>query len=581
MTFMKFTSSRLASRGRSLRRVVLALVAVLPALAFAMAGDAQDPVMRAMRDELARSMAQLQLENLEKPYFISYRVQEARSQSVAAQFGSALGRNESRNRIVVIEVRVGTPALDNTNFQAAGFGSGPIGANLPMDDDYDAIRRQLWLTTDRAYKQSVELLSKKKAVLQNKTRTEVLPDFSAQPLSTLTDLNPGAPIDLAQAETLARELSAVFRESPGVATSSVRIGATEETTRYVNSEGSSFVRSSFLVTLRASAATQADDGFPLDDHTFTVARSWATLPPKADLLASVRDLGRRVTAQRTASLLEQYNGPVLFEGQAAAEIFAQVIAPNFSARPRPVLETSGRGGRGGGGGGPAENPFLDKLGARVLPDFFTVIDDPTLTSLNGAPLFGENRVDDEGVPTRPVTLVEKGRLKTLLASRAPVRGVPRSTGSMQDGTPVPSNLIVTAADGLDAAALKAELLKVLEQRGKDYGVIVRRLANSTLGSGASPSGRGNSRAESVLVAVKVFPDGREEPLRNIEVAGIDPPSFKDILVAGREPFISTVPFQGVICSFAVPSLLFEDLTLKKPSGEIGKPPIAKHPFFDR
>jgi hypothetical protein len=85
----------------------------------------------------------------------------------------------------------------------------------------------------------------------------------------------------------------------------------------------------------------------------------------------------------------------------------------------------------------------------------------------------------------------------------------------------------------------------------------------------------------VLVAVKVSPDGREEPLRNIEVAGIDPPSFKDILVAGREPFINTVPFQGVICSFAVPSLLFEDLTLKKPSGEIGKPPIAKHPFFDR
>jgi hypothetical protein len=563
----------------SLCRLVVALFAALPSLAFAMAGDAQDPVMRAMRDELARSMAQLQLENLEKPYFISYRVQESRSQNVGAQFGSALGRNESRNRFVVVEVRVGSPALDNTNFQPAGFGSGPIGANLPTDDDYDAIRRQLWLATDRAYKQSVELLSKKKAVLQNKTRTEIIPDFSAQEPATITDLNPGAPIDLTQAEPLVCELSSVFREFPGVATSSVRVGAIEETTRYVNSEGTSFVRSGLVVILRATAATQADDGFPLDDHFFTVARSWATLPSKADLLVSVRELGRRVTAQRTAGLLEQYNGPVLFEGQAAAEIFAQVIAPNFCARPRPVVETSSRGGPRSGG--PAENPFLDKLGARVLPDFFTVTDNPTLTSLNGAPLFGESRVDDEGVPSRPVTLVEKGRLKTLLASRAPVRGVPRSTGSVQEGNPSPSNLIVTAADGLDAAALKAELLKLLEQRGKDYGVIVRRLANGSLGSGASPGGRGNSRAEPVLVAVKVFPDGREEPLRNIEVAGIDPPSFKDILVAGREPYINTVPFQGIICSFAVPSLLFEDLTLEKPSGEIGKPPIAKHPFFDR
>jgi hypothetical protein len=350
-----------ASSFLTLRRLVVALFAALPALAFAMAGDAQDPVMRAMRDELARSMSQLQLESLEKPYFISFRVEEARSQSVAGQFGSALGRNESRNRIVVVEVRVGSPALDNTNFQPSGFGSGPIGANLPTDDNYDAIRRQLWITTDRAYKQAVELLSKKKAVLQNKTRTEILPDFSMQEPVTLTDLNPGAPIDLAQAESLVRDLSAVFREYPDVANSSVRIGATEETTRYVNSEGSSFVRSGFQVSLRATAATQADDGFPLDDHYFTVARSWATLPPKADLLASVRDVGRRITAQRSAGLLEQYNGPVLFEGQAAAELFAQVIAPQFSARPRPVVETSSRGGPRSGGG-PAENPFLDKLG---------------------------------------------------------------------------------------------------------------------------------------------------------------------------------------------------------------------------
>ena len=146
---------------------------------------------------------------------------------------------------------------------------------------------------------------------------------------------------------------------------------------------------------------------------------------------------------------------------------------------------------------------------------------------------------------------------------------------------MPSNLIFTAADGLDAAALKAELLKLLEQRGKDYGVIVCRLGNAALGSGSSPSSRSNSRAEAVLVAVKVFPNGRDEALRNIEVTGIDPPSFKDILVAGRKPFITTVPFQGMVCSRAVPPLLFEDLTLKRPSGEIGKPPTAKHPLFDR
>jgi len=559
------------SRPAALRRFGFALIAICP---LARSADQQDVVMRAMRDELARSMAQLQFEGLEKPYFISYRVLDTRTQTVAAQFGSTLDRGESGGRFVAVEVRVGSPALDNTNFQSAGFGGGGgAGATLTTDDDYDVLRRQLWLTTDRIYKQAVEQLSKKKAVLQNKTRTDEQPDFSPQPPATITDLRPGKPIDLNQAEALARELSALFRDAPGVATSSVRIGAQEETTRYVNSEGSSFVRSEFQISLGAAAATQAADGFPLDDHYVTFARTWETLPPTVELVAAIRDLGQRVGRQRTAALLDQYNGPVRFEGQAAAEIFSQVFAPLLGAHPRPVAESGGRGGA-------PENPFLDKLGARVLPDFFTVIDNATITAVNGVPLFGDARVDDEGVPTRPVTLVEKGRLKALLVSRAPVRGVPRSTGSLHGSSPLPSNLIVSVADGIDDAALKAELLKLIEQRGKDYGVIIRRLANPQLRS-STAGGRGASRAEPAILAVKVFPDGREEPLRNLEVAGIDAPAFKDILVAGREPYINTVPFRGVICSFAVPSLLFEDITLKKPAGEIGKPPIAKHPFFDR
>ena len=529
--------------------------------------------MRAMRDELTRSMTQLQFENLEKPYFISYLVTDNRSQSVAAQFGSALGRGDSRSREVAIEVRVGSPALDNTNFGGfGGGGGGTVRATFATDDNYDVLRRQLWLTTDRAYKAAVEQLARKKAALQNKTRTEELPNFSPQPPTTLTDLHPGKPIDMDQAEALVRELSTLFREAPGVANSNVALGALEETARYVNSEGSAFVRSEFQVSFGANASTQATDGFFLDDSYRTYARTWETLPTKAELVAAVRELGQRVGAQRQASLLEQYNGPVLFEGQAAAEIFAQVFAPLLGARPRAVGDNAGRGGgRGGGGrgGGAAENPFLDKLGARVLPDMFTVTDNATLTELNGKPLFGDARIDDEGVPTRAVTLVEKGRLKTLLASRAPVRGVPRSTGSLRGTNPVPSNLIVTAAEGLDAAALKAELLKLIEQRGKDYGIIVRRLAGQ------------NARTASVLLAVKVLPDGREEPLRNLEVAGIDAPAFKDILVAGREPYIHNAGFRGSMCSFVVPSLLFEDITLKKPAGEIGKPPIAKHPFFDR
>jgi hypothetical protein len=59
---------------------------------------------------------------------------------------------------------------------------------------------------------------------------------------------------------------------------------------------------------------------------------------------------------------------------------------------------------------------------------------------------------------------------------------------------------------------------------------------------------------------------------------------------GREPFVYHTPFisggiartpSSELISLAVPSLLFDDVTLKQPSGAIPKPPVAKHPFFDK
>jgi predicted Zn-dependent protease len=222
----------------------------------------------------------------------------------------------------------------------------------------------------------------------------------------------------------------------------------------------------------------------------------------------------------------------------------------------------------------------------------SVTDDATLAQVGATPLFFRAKVDDEGVPTRPVSLVERGRLKTLLVSRSPVRGVPASTGS-QHGGPAPSNLIVTASEALEASALKAELLKLVQLRGRDYGVIVRRLGNLQFKADRqmmiSSGGRDGVRVESAILAYRVFPDGREELLRNVEFGGMTPQLFKDIVAVGREPFVHTIPIRPAtlmatgmpVVSLVVPALLFEEVTLKKPSGEIPKPQLAKHPYFDR
>ena len=52
------------------------------------------------------------------------------------------------------------------------------------------------------------------------------------------------------------------------------------------------------------------------------------------------------------------------------------------------------------------------------------------------------------------------------------------------------------------------------------------------------------RVEPAILAYKVFADGREELLRNVEIAGMNVTLFKDILAAGREPSVVTIPFRS-------------------------------------
>lgn len=576
-----------------LHRLALPLAAVLFLAASARAAaPADDPVLRAMRDELARATTQLRLEGGEPPYFAAYRVEDSISSRVAASFGALVSRDPSRplTRRASIELRVGTPALDQTSFAGGGVGGGTFSTSLPIEDNYAELRRQLWLATDNAYKAAIERLSRKKAALQNRNRTDDTPDFTSEPPTQTTDSTPPRASEPTDTAALARELSAVFREFPAVANSSVSLSFEDSLVRYLNSEGTTYTHRESAVILVATAVAPAADGRSLQDHVLHIARSTNELPPKAELLAEVRLLGKNLTALRDAPLIETYNGPVLFEGAAATEVFAQVFAPQLTAVKLPVVENAR--------GGPTGNPLMDRIGARVLPDFLDVTDDPTRAEFNGMPLFASEKIDDEGVPTRTVKLVEAGRLKALLTSRVPARGFLKSTGSRHGSGASPTNLLVTVREGLTADALKAELLKVAAQRNKDYAVIVREISSSAFGSsgGGGRGGRGGGQGgdsgaiEPAILAYKVFPDGREELLRHVDISGVTLSAFKDILAAGTEAKVRNLPLSSAraggrggaeIVSLAVPSLLFDEVTLKRPTGDLPKLPVAKHPYFDK
>jgi predicted Zn-dependent protease len=562
-----------------------------------------DIALRAMKDELARSINSLQLQEMSKPYFIAYRMDELTQNSVSAMLGSLTQDQPSRTRLIGVEVRVGDYALDNTNYVSlADFGSVMAGmfnsiSQAPLDDDYGQIRRSFWLATDSRYKKALEDLSAKRSALEMRQHSNEPPDFSKAPPTRQME-----PLETSRAgvelKTLARDISAVFRGTPEIYNSSVDLEFRGHYTRYVNSEGSIFTRAQPLFKLQINAQTQASDGLPISDSITLYGRSVADFPAEDVLLARTRAMADRILKQRAAASLETYNGPVLFEGDAAGEIFTQQFATGLMAVRMPISDDSRFemvfNRMIAQFGGPS---FGDKIGARILPDFLNVSDNPLVPEYEGMALLGAEKIDDDAVPTRETKLIDHGVLKTLLLTRVPVRSISQSSGSRRGWGPAPGNLFVTSERSSTRDELRKQLLQMAKDRGLDYGIVVRRVG------GGSPSfmklasrmaqqeGQGSNALAEVY---KVYPDGHEELLRGMELGEMSSSTFKGIAAVGNTPVVFTdefVPRIGAIfsggasasadvpvVSCVVPSLLFEDVSLVKSQGPFPYLPVSPSPL---
>jgi hypothetical protein len=596
---------------RSLRRSA--------AIAFALtlglqAADAQAPIDvldRALRDELKRSMEQLRLMQLDKPYFISYHVVEMHSVTAFARYGSLVSSDEGRGRTLSVELRIGDYSFDNSGFfvmpsmsSRGAFG----GSELPLDDDYAAFRRQIWLATDAAYKHAVEAIAAKRSARLNRRTTDSIPDFSKEPPTQTVDEDALPPVTLEDVRSLARDLSGL-KEATRLQASSASVTVTETRERLVTSEGTTYSRTRPLLMVNLDGSTQANDGSDLHATSVFLGSTLDAASTRTQLEQRMRTLALGLDSLRAASTIERYSGPVLFEGTAAAQLFADVFAPALighhpmqSAIPRFSEMMSGALGRGGSAS------FADKLGGRVLPEWMSVTDDPTLTAFEKQPVLGHYKVDEEGVVAHAKTVVAAGYLKTLLTTRAPVEGVASSTGNARGMGAAPSTLVVAVDSGVSEAALRARLLTAVQRRKLPYGIIVRELqAGGTAVMMQSMfegdvgdmmervSGRERGSNAVVIAAYRVYPDGHEERIRGTRLSNFTIESFRDVDAASSSRTVwheeGGVGFSQIaaiaggdfgggappISTYVVPSLLFDDVSLSKPAGERTTSPLSAPP----
>jgi TldD protein len=556
-----------------------------------------DPLLRAMKDEIKRVSELIRLRlSLDPPYYTEYRVEDTVSHSITAELGALVEENDSAFRVPSVEMRVGTAKFDNTDhvYSQAYAGTRYDGGRMPLDNDYLAFRQVLWLATDRAYKTAEDAIARKRSSLKNMSQPDALPDFSPAPVAHLILPIERKPFASAAWKSEVIRLSALLGAYPKVFSSAVEMHSSQSTNYVVNSEGTELRTPEDLAYVRVAGRGLAPDGTRVRDAQFFQAFNTDGLPSEDVLAREIKALGDHVTELSQAPAGETYDGPVLFEAPAAAQLFGQLLGDNLKMTRKPVSDP-GRPSRYS----PSE--LENKIGSRILPDWMDVVDDPTQTQYQGRTLLGHYLYDMEGVAPQPLPLVEKGVLKSFLLTRTPLfkeypgsNGHARMTGAYGTRSPGFGNLFIRVSQTTPAADMKKKLMDLCRQANKPYGILVRKLDYPSTASidelerVAQASG-GSHAVVPPLLAYKIYPDGREELVRGLLFQGVSVRSLKDIVAASDENYVfdlidSNAPFALVgagsfttTASIIAPAMLFEELELQPAKEETPQPPIVPPP----
>ena len=530
------------------------------------------PVLDAMKEELQRSVETLSKQPTPL-YYLSYEVTGNRRYSVRASFGNITGSSEGENAVADVDLRVGSPELDNThsirgdsfaNFPRYAYQQAPLG-------DPEALRSILWRRTDQQYKAAVERLAKVRANVQVKVEEEdQAGDFSAEPAQKWLEEPLPLDFDRSPWEEKLRRYTAPFSGSGHIYSANATLSANAETRWYVNSEGSEIRTSQSYYRLMIMAYTKAEDGMELPRYESFFSFTPEGLPDDSEVLETVQEMIADLEALREAPLVDPYTGPAILSGRASGVFFHEILGHRLEGH-RQKRENEGQ-------------TFKKMVNQKVLPETFSVIFDPTVRRRESMDLVGAYRYDNEGVKARRVPVIEKGVLKNFLMSRTPIEGFSRSNGHgrKQAGLAAvarQSNLFVEVGRTHSREELKAMLIESLKREDKPFGLYFRDVQG-----GFTFTGRTIPNLFNVLpvMVYRIYADGREELVRGVDLIGTPLTAFSKITAADDriESFngICGAESGGVPVSSVSPAILVSQIEVQKKEKSPERLPILPPPW---
>ncbi len=504
-----------------------------------------DPLLLAMQAELDREKSELILPGMQRPYFIEYRLEDIHNYDLVANYGALTSESETHQRVVRVEVRIGNYAVDSSSSR----GNGSL-ALAPGDDDPVALREALWSATDEAYKAALRGYAAKQAALKQFQNPPTANDFTpAKPVVLLEAI---ARLELDRVEWKRRltEASGLYAIEPPMRSladtvqySTATLNAIAVNRYTVNTDGTAVRHGYTGYQDNISVGGQAPDGMQVGRSNGTTAVTAAGLEGREALRKRALANLESFEALRRAPVVdaEDYHGPVLFSGDAAADVVNRLFVPNIDA-DRPEMGTSAR----------TQGAYQSSFRSPVLPPFLSVVDNPTLRLFDGKPLVGAYDVDDEGERAESVTVVDHGKLVNYLLGREPVKDFPESNGHGRATLGGPAHphagvLVVKTAEPLTTEQLRAKLLALAKDQGRDVFEV------ETLGGG--------ELAPRLLY--RVSPEGKRTLVRGAVFDELDQRSLRsEVLAAGGDSYIAQ-EVSPLPSTTITPALLFADIAVKR------------------
>lgn len=528
-----------------------------------------DVVLKAMNDELGRSIKDLRLDQKAKPYFIGYRCTDDKRIRLTYELGKKAEDESQENRIVDVDMHAGDFGFDNT---ADLVGRAPRDRSryLPLDDNYDGIRRHLWVLTDDSYKDASEQYDKQDAYKRGHIIRNITNSFSAaKPVESVNPETPDFKLQQDWEKRLA-SLSAVFAKYPEIRKSWAVMEAERQVFRIANTEGTRvrYTWTPFVLGITAFARTP--DGEDIWDCDYFRVVNENDMPTQEALEARADALAKNLVEYTKAERKNYYFGPVLFEQQSSAELLQHGIAPKLIALPGDNLHPSGT--------------FLRSVDHRILPKFLNITDDPTATRFGAEAVPGPYLFDDDGVPCQTVKLVDKGFLKELLSSRTPVLPTMTSNGHSFANQVLPTTLIMQSDKPANIKAMEKRLIDIAKDQGLKEAIIVRRIVPQTakLMHGDAEAARSDSLegCQPLEVYSVDVASGKETRVRGLRFRGFDLGTMQEIVAAGNDakPY-NTVNWAGYVRTVVAPSLLLSHMEMEEDGRDTLSPYPLQNPYF--